>query len=205
MKHFGFLTLVALLLVTGLTQGCKDDTTEVTTAKIFGTITIDNVDVWDTWRDSGEVQLTLFPEFSLDPPAGWGPVPDGFFGPGVPGGTFALGAPFNSQNPIVLEYSAGANQFDYEITLDPMTFSALALGFRHDFVTDPSKRTATLGVHWGNPNAVSHGVVLKVDVGGGQIMTIFDEPAPDTFTVKAGDELELNFRADFAFVEQWFD
>jgi hypothetical protein len=51
---------------------------------------------------------------------------------------------------------------------------------------------------------VSHGVVIKVDVGGGNIVTIFNYPAPTPITVEAGDELEINFRADFAFVEQWY-
>ena len=181
--------------------GCKDE--DPVTGKIYGTITIDNIEVWETWQDSGEVQLTLFPEFSLDPPAGWGEVPDDFFGAGVAGGTYALGAPVNSQNPIVLEYTPGANQFDYEIEMDPGTYSALALGFRHDLITDPSKRTATLGVYWGQPNTVSHGVVIKANIQG-QVVTFFDYPAPAAFTVNAGDRLELDFRADFAFVEAWY-
>ena len=65
---------------------CSD---EVTQEKIYGEIELKNADVWSTWVDSGEVQVTLFPEFSLDPLAGWGEVPDNAFGPGVPGGTFA--------------------------------------------------------------------------------------------------------------------
>lgn len=202
LRSHAFLLALAL---TGLIGFCGCDEDEMpTTATIFGTITIDNVEIWETWQDSGEVQLTIFPEFSLNPPAGWGEVPDDFFGPGVPGGTFALGAPANAQNPIILEYQPGVSQWEFEITLDPGTYSALALGFRHDFVNDPSLRSATLGVHWNNPNEVSHGIVIRVDMGGGQIVPVYNFPAPASFTVNAGDKLDLSFKADFAFVEQWF-
>jgi hypothetical protein len=197
----GLLTIVVL---SSLFMACKDDEVTPTTARIHGVITIDNVEVWDTWKDSGEVQLTIFPEFTLNPPAGWGEVPDDLLGPGVPGGTFAIGAPYNSQNPLVLDYSTGANQFAYEIILDPGTYSALALGFRHDLVMDASRRTATLGVHWGNENTVSHGIVIRVDIGGGMIIPIFDFPAPSEIVLEAGDEVEINFKADFGFVEDWF-
>jgi hypothetical protein len=199
----GLFPILAFALVIAFSS-CNDKDDDPITTKIFGTITIDNIDTWATWVDSGEVQLTIFPEFSLDPPAGWGAVPDGYFGPGVPGGTFALGAPYNAQNPFILEYSPGISGFDYEIEMDPGTYSALAIGFRHDFINDASKRTATLGVYHGKPNEVSHGVVLKVDVGGGMIIPIFDYPAPSTFTINAGDNLELNFRADFDFVNSWY-
>lgn len=197
------ITLLALLPFLAMIS-CKDEGVEPETATISGTITIENADKWATWKDSGEVLLSIFPEFTLNPPAGWGDVPDNFFGQGVPGGRFALGAPSNAQNPIVLTYTPGVTQYNYTMTVDPGTYSALALGFRHDLITDPSKRTATLGVHWNNPNAVSHGVVLKVDVGGGQIVTIFNEPAPTTFTVEKGDNITINFKADFAFVEEWY-
>lgn len=173
-------------------------------ATISGTVTIDHADKWVAWKDSGEVQLVIFPAFSLNPPSGWGDVPDNFFGPGVPGGRFALGAPYNAQNPIVINYTPGIGGFTYEMQVDPGTYSALALGFRHNRITNPSLRTATLGVHWDHPNEVSHGIVLKIDTGGGNIVTLFNEPAPSTFTVEKGDDLRINFKADFAFVEQWF-
>lgn len=185
---------VALVVGALITTGCNDDD-EPLTGTIHGTITIDNAELWASWVDSGEVQLTVFPEYSLDPPAGWGPVPDDFFGPGVPGGTFALGAPANSQNPFILEYMSGVSEYSYEIELDPGTYSALALGFRHDFIQDPSRRSATLGVYWEMPNTVSHGIVIA---------PFFNEPPPESFTISAGDDLELNFKADFAFVETWF-
>lgn len=193
--------IIAIVLLATVFVACKDDEVKPTTATIKGVITIDNTDTWATWQDSGEVQLTIFPAFSLNPPAGWGEVPDNFFGPGVPGGTFALGAPYNAQNPLIATYAAGVTQYSYELTVDPGTYSALALGFRHDRITDPSLRTATLGVHWGNENTVSHGVVIRPFVGGNPI---FNFPAPSAITVEAGDELEINFRADFAFVEDWY-
>jgi hypothetical protein len=71
----------------------------------------------------------------------------------------------------------------------------LAVGFRHDLIADPSLRTATLGVYWDNPNTVSHGIAIA---------PIFNYPAPAIITVEAGDELDLDFRADFAFVNVWF-
>lgn len=187
-----------------LFAACGDDELPPDTALIRGTVTMENIDVWATWQDSGEVQLSIFPEFSLNPPAGWGTIPDGAFGPNTPGGTFAAGAPFNSQNPVVFEYEAGKMEYDFEIEVDPGTYSALALGFRHDFVNDPRLRSATLGVYHNNPNEVSHGVVIKIDVGGGTFFPIFDFPAPVSFTVADGEILELNFRADFDFVNRWY-
>lgn len=197
------ITLLALFPLLTM-MSCKDEPVQPDTATISGTITIQNAQVWDTWKDSGEVQLSIFPAFTLNPPAGWGDIPDNFFGPGVPGGRFAIGAPFNAQNPLVLNYSPGATQYQYTMEVDPGTYSALALGLRHNTITDPSKRTATIGVHWDNPTQVSHGVVIKADVGGGQIVTFFNEPAPSTITVEKGDERTINFTVDFAFVNQWF-
>jgi hypothetical protein len=104
----------------------------------------------------------------------------------------------------VLTYVPGQTEYHYELEVEPGTYSALAIGLRHHTIVDPSLRTATLGVHWGTPAEVSHGIVLKADVGGGQIITIFDEPAPVEITVQRGDEREINFKADFAFVEAWY-
>ncbi len=195
--------LLALMPIAFLAS-CKDDNAHPDTAIIRGTITIDNADLWATWKDSGEVQVTIFPAFSLNPPAGWGDIPADALYPGFPGGRFALGAPYNSQNPVILTYQAGKTQFDYEIEVEPGTYSALAVGFRHARITDPSLKTATLGVAWDHPTEVSHGIVLKVDIGGGQILTLFDDPAPVEITVAGGDEKEINFKADFAFVEAWY-
>lgn len=196
-----FKPIIAIILFATVFAACKDDDVKPTTAKIKGVVTIDSTDVWATWQDSGEVQLTIFPAFSLNPPAGWGEVPDNILGPGVPGGTFPIGAPWNAQNPLIATYQAGVTQYSYELTVDPGTYSALALGFRHDFVNDPTKKTATLGVHWGNENEVSHGIVIRPFIGGDPI---FDFEAPSPITVEAGDELEINFRANFAFVKHWY-
>ena len=59
-------------------------------------------------------------------------------------------------------------------------------------------------MHWGNPSVVSHGIVIKVDIGGGNIITVFDYPAPTTFTLNKGDNVEYNFKADLSFVESWY-
>lgn len=206
MKFLSFalkITLLALLPVFTMTS-CKDDDPTPTTAKISGTITIDSTHLWNTWKDSGEVQLTLFPAFSLNPPAGWGDIPENSLYPGFPGGRFALGAPVNSQNPIIINIVPGQSIYNYELTVDPGTYSALAVGFRHDFVTDPSLRTATLGVHHSNPNVVSSGLVIKIDIGGGTIFTAINDPAPTPITVEAGDEVIINFKADFSFVNEWY-
>ncbi len=206
MKFLSFalkITLLALMPMMVMTSCDKDDP-EPTTATISGTITFEETELWNTWKDSGQIQLTLFPAFSLNPPAGWGDIPENSLFPGFPGGRFALGAPVNAQNPLVINIQPGVTQYNYTLTVDPGTYSALAVGFRHDFVTDPSLRTATLGVHHGDPTTVSSGIVLKIDIGGGNIITAINDPAPSTITVEAGDELTINFKADLGFVEEWF-
>lgn len=207
MFHFRFsslciLGIFTLLLVLG---SCKKDET-VTPAKtaITGSITVENIDTWAEWVDSGEVQVTLFPAFSLDPLAGWGEVPDNFFAPGVPGGTYAVGAPYNSQNPFILEYEAGKMTYSFELDVEAGTYSALAVGFRHDGVADPSLKTATLGVHWENPDSVSHGVVIKINNPAGGVIPVFNFPPPATFIVQEGETKEINFTIDFGFVNQWY-
>lgn len=204
MKVTNFSAGLAILAIaaTMILGACKKD--EPAQTRIHGTITIENADTWATWQDSGEVQLTIFPKFSLDPLAGWGEVPDNFFGPNVLGGTFAVGAPYNSQNPIVLEYKPGQTTYHYELEVEPGTYSALALGFRHNLVTDPSRKTATLGVHWGSADVVSHGVVIRVRVGGGMVIPVFNFPAPTTFDIAEGEDKEINFKADFDFVNTWY-
>jgi len=200
---FSLKLILFALVTTFVIPGCKDDNATPETARIHGTITLENADLWSTWKDSGVVELTIFPAFSLNPPAGWGDIPADALYPGFPGGRFALGAPYNAQNPVVFNYVPGQTQFDYELEVEPGTYSALALGFRHNLITDPSKKSATLGVDWSTPNTVSHGLVIKKDVGGGQIVTFFDDPAPSTITVAKGDNVAINFKADFGFVLVW--
>ncbi len=197
--------MLLLLLPVAMMTSCKDDEPTPDTAIIKGTITIDNAELWATWKDSGVVEVTIFPAFvDAAPPAGagWGPISPNILYPGFPGGTFALGAPSNAQNPVVLTYVPGQSQYNYEIEVDPGTYSALAVGFRHNLITDASKKSATLGVHWNTPATTSHGIVVK-GVVGGQVITYFNDPAPSSITVAKGDKVVLNFRADFAFVNVW--
>jgi len=198
------LLFLAVLLSAGimLLSSCKDD--DPTTAKIHGTIEFENSIIWPLWIDSGEVQVTIFPEFSLDPSAGWGEIPDNHYFPGSVGGFFPVGAPYNSQDPFVLTYNPLSTSYDYELEVEPGIYSVLAVGFRKDDVSDPNRRTAPMGVHWNNPDTKSYGIVLKVDVGGGNIVTIFDDPAPETLDLKAGDDLTINFKADFSIVPAWY-
>lgn len=197
-------SLLVLTLGIVFLTSCGDDELPPNTAIVKGKVIMEDIDVWANWVDSGEVQLTIFPEFNLNPPSGWGEIPDGTFGPGVPGGTFAVGAPFNSQNPIILEYEPGKTEYDYELEVDPGTYSAIAVGFRHSFINDPSRRSATLGVFHNNPGSVSHGIVIKVDVGGGNVVPVYNFPPPSSFTLADGETLEINFKADFGFVNEWY-
>jgi hypothetical protein len=181
-----FKSIAAAVIVISLFAACKDDEVKPDTATIQGTITMENNATWATWQDSGEVQVTIFPEFSLNPLAGWGATPNG---------TFPVGPPYNSQNPVILTYNSASNQYHYEITVDPGTYSALAVGLRHVRDIPADMRTATLGVYWDNPDSVSHGIVIA---------PFFNYAAPQPITVQAGDNVELNFKADFQFVEIWF-
>lgn len=198
---FGLASLLVLGLAIISLTSCKDDKDDVT--RIYGTITMEGLDVWQVWQDSGEVQVTIFPEFSLNPLSGWGAIPDSTFGPGVLGGTFAIGAPYNAQDPVILTFVPGQTEYTYSIDVEPGEYSALAVGFRHDHVNDPSRKTATLGVHWDNPTQVSHGVQIRANIGG-NIVNVLNYPAPVTINIAEGEELEINFKADFGFVEAWY-
>lgn len=178
---------IALVVSVFAFSSCNDDDPVTpTTAKITGVVTIDSIELWETWADSGEIQFTLFPEFSLDPPSGWGETPNG---------TLPIGAPSFF---FTFDVNSGSKEYGFEVSLTdmsgPVEFSAMAVGFRHVLIADPSKRTATLGVHWGNPEEVSHGL---------KILPFFNDPAPSVFTVNPGDELEINFKADLSFVQIW--
>lgn len=181
-----FLGLSVLLLTAVVTlNSCKDD--EPKTTKVYGTITLENADQWAAWQDSGVVEVTIFPAFSLDPLAGWGEV-NGYLTP--------QGAPYNSQDPVVLTYTPGKTQYDYEIEVEPGTYSALGVGFRHNRFTDPTCKTATLGVYYGNENEVSYGIVIP--------NTPINYPAPSAITVKAEEQKEINFKVDMGFISTWF-
>ena len=185
------ITLLSIVMGIALAAfafiGCDDD--KPNKATIHGTITFRNVDVWKAMgtgtkadEDSGEVQVTIFAE-GIWANQGGGVV--------VPGG-----APFNAQNPFILTRVAGDSTYEYEIEVDPGTYSALAVGFRTDRNVASDKKTATLGVYWNMPNQVSHGIAIP--------MSPFNYPAPVAITVAKGDNSELNFVADFGFVNMWF-
>lgn len=201
---FSLKLILLALVATVVMPGCKDDDNpQPDTATIHGTITLQNASLWDTWKDSGDVELSLFPEFvAAAPPAGkgWGDVPRDLLFPGSLEGRFPLSAPTFTDT---VAYASGLTQIHYELIVTPGTYSALAIGFRNNSVSDPSLKTATLGVHWDHPTEVSHGLVLKVDVGGGNIVTVLNEPAPSIITLAKGDNVEINFTADFGFVLQW--
>ena len=198
------MILFAVAVLTVASCNKDDDDTIPPNAAIFtGVITMENIDVWREWQGLGDVHVNVFPEFSIDPPMGWGPVPDGAYAPDFVGGTFAVGLPVS--NPIELDFSEGQTEFGYTFTLNnmegPVTFSALAVAFVHDTITDTQLRTAPLGVWWANRDSVSHGVVIKPAIGADPI---HDYPAPASFTINPGEFLELDFKADFGFVEDWY-
>lgn len=184
-------------------SSCDKHEEEPKKTKIYGTVTVNNINTWSVWKDSGVVELTVFPKFSLNPLAGWGEVPDNFFGPNVLGGTFAVGAPYNAQNPVIFTYQTGKNTFAYEIELEPGNYSALALGFRHNRITNPNLKTATLGVHYNKPTEVSHGIIIKVKAGPSTVK-VFDYLPPVSFDIAEGEQKEINFTADFDFVKKWY-
>lgn len=168
--------------------GCDDDKPD--TATIHGTITFKNVDVWKASgtgtkadEDSGLVEVTIF-EDSVWIEAGGVRTPQG--------------APYNAQNPVILTRVAGDSTYEYSIKVEPGTYSALAVGFRTNRNVPADKKTATLGVYWNNPNQVSSGLLLPFPP-----LNLTD-PAPVAITVEKGDNLELNFVANFGFVNQWF-
>jgi len=200
---FSLKLILLVLVATFVIPSCKDDDdAKPDTATIHGTITLQNASLWDTWKDSGDVELSLFPEFvQAAPPTGqgWGYIPAGLLYPGSLEGMYPLSAPSFTDT---VTYASGTTQIHYEIEVSPGIYSALAIGFRHDLVSNPSKKTATLGVAWNNPTEVSHGLLLKVDAGG-QIITIIDDPAPAVLTLAKGDNVEINFTADFGFVLTW--
>jgi hypothetical protein len=76
---FSLKLILFALVATFVVPGCKDDDdAKPDTATIHGTITLQNASLWDTWKDSGDVELSLFSEFVLALPPdgkGWGYIP----------------------------------------------------------------------------------------------------------------------------------
>jgi len=168
---------IFLVVAIGVVLTSYDDNKTPSYAVIRGTVTFDNVNLWSIWQDSGDVEITIFPD------SAWA---------STPGGTFPIAAPVYVDTLIP---NVALSTYPYELQVEPGTYSALAVGFRHNLVTDPSKRTATLGVYWGMPDSVSHGIII--------LGTPFNYPLPSSFTVQAGDELNIDFKADLAFVTVW--
>jgi hypothetical protein len=115
-----------------------------------------------------------------------------------------INAPFNAQNPSVLTrifagaYAGVGGDSTYEYTIEglaPGTYSCLAVGFRTNRSYNSTKKTATLGVYWNNPNNVSSGLYIP---------SALNDPAPSTITVAKGDNVQLDFKADVGFVNTWF-
>lgn len=184
------ITLLSILMGVALAAlaftGCDDD--KPNTATIHGTITFRNVDVWKAKytytkadEDSGEVQVTIFAD------GVWTDVGGGMIVPG--------GAPFNALNPFILTRVDGDSTYEYEIEVDPGTYSALAVGFRTNRNVSANNKTATLGVYWNHPDSISHGIVIP---------PYYNYPIPAAITVEKGDDVQLNFKADFGFVNSWF-
>ena len=201
---FSLKLILLALVATVVMPGCKDDDDDKpNSATIYGEITLQNASLWDTWKDSGDVELSLFGEFVAAAPPngkGWGYIPADLLYPGAPDGMFPLSAPSFTDT---VAYAAGETHIHYELEVTPGTYSALAIGFRNNSVSNPSTKTATLGVEWDHPTEVSHGILLKVGPPGGPCVTILDEPAPSVITLEKGDNVEINFTADFGFVEVW--
>ncbi|MBL7993883.1 hypothetical protein JNM05_00785 [bacterium] len=185
------ITFLSIVMGTALAifafTGCDDSKPD--TATIHGTITFRNVDVWKASGtgtkadvDSGEVQVTIFGDGI------WADQGGGYVVPG--------GAPFNAQNPLILTRVASDSTYEYSLEVDPGTYSALAVGFRTNRNVSADMKTATLGVYWNMPNQVSHGITIP--------MSPFNYPAPVAITVAKGDDVALNFVADFGFVNMWF-
>lgn len=187
------LFLLGFFAIIVMASGCDDDKTP-DYAVIRGTITFENVDEWATWQDSGQVDVGIWPAYNLATPStssGWGAYPANFYFPGSAAGLAPLNVPaFDS----VLARNGSSTTYDYSFRVEPGTYSAVAVGFRHSRITDPSTRTASLGVHWGMPDSVSHGIVVGP----------FNYPGPTAVTVEAGDVVDLDFKADFGFVNVWF-
>lgn len=183
-------TFLSIVMGTALAifafTGCDDS--KPNTATIHGTITFKNLYTWTqsgtvSSADSGEVQVVIFPD------SGWA---------SGTGGTFARVAPFNANDPVILTINPLDSTYEYSIEVEPGTYSALAVGYRtnRNYSSASGKKTATLGVHWDHPDSVSYGFTFTGVPG---------YPAPAPITVLKGDDVEINFRADYKFAATWFN
>jgi hypothetical protein len=179
-RIFKNLQVICSLIVSvlWLSIGCNSDNgTSSEFASVSGTITFDNVAIWP---DSGEVQVTIWPQ------GVWTA-----FGP--------MGPPQNPNNPLVLTKVAGQAQYSYTIDgLPEGEYSAIAVGWRHPNESLPAaQRSAVLGVYLNNPNIVSTGLSIP--------QTPFQDPLPVAITLQKGENRTgLNIRADFAKIQLFF-
>lgn len=166
----GWLFLVAL--------GCDGDNgVSSEFATISGTVTFENVTLWP---DSGEVQITIWPQ------GVWTA-----FGP--------MGPPQNPNNPITLTKNNNQSRYDYQIDgLPKGEYSAIAVGWRHPDETLPAEqRSAVLGVYLDDSNTVSVGLVIP--------NTPFQGPLPAVFTLEKGqNRTGMDIKADFANIQLFF-
>lgn len=184
------ITLLSIVMGIALAAfafiGCDDD--KPNTATIHGTITFKNLYTWAqsgtvSSADSGVVEVVIFGD------SVWA---------ASPGGTFAQGAPYNANDPVILTINPSDSTYEYSIEVEPGTYSALAVGYRtnRSYSSASGKKTATLGVHWDHPDSVSYGFTFTGVPG---------YPAPVPITVSKGDNVEINFRADYKFAATWLN
>lgn len=185
------ITLLSIVMGIALAvfafTGCDDS--KPNTATIHGTITFENLNTWTqsglvSSADSGIVEVVIFPD------SGWA---------SGTGGTFARVAPFNANDPVILNIDSSISTYEYSIEVEPGTYSALAVGYRTNraYSSASGKKTATLGVHWEHPDSVSYGFTFSPGPPG--------YPAPSPITVAKGDHVEINFKANYGFIGTWFN
>ncbi len=172
---YGTLLIALLAVVSFACDSADINSSEFAT--VSGTITFKNV---ASWPDSGEVQVTVFPENVWTQ-----------FG--------AMGPPQNPNDPVILTKTANT---EYAFTIEGLpggNYSALAVGWRRPNAQNypAEKRTATLGVYWLNSDSVSVGLNIPGSP--------FNDPAPAVIAVTKGQVVkDLNFAADFAYVRFLF-
>ncbi len=177
-KNLPFV-IAAIVPVLLLSIGCNNDNGASSEfASVSGTITFDNVALWP---DSGEVQVTIWPQ---DVWTQCGP----------------MGPPQNPNNPLVLTKVAGQTQYSYTIDgLPEGEYSAIAVGWRHPDESLPDeRRSAVLGVYLNNPNTASTGLNCPPNIP-------LQDPLPVVVTLQRGENRTgLDIRADFAKIQLFF-
>jgi hypothetical protein len=180
-RVFKNLQVICALIVSviWLSIGCNSDNgTSSEFASVSGTITFDNVALWP---DSGEVQVTIWPQ-------------------GVWTQCGPTGPPQNPNNPLVLTKVTAQTQYSYIIDgLPEGEYSAIAVGWRHPNENLPAeRRTAVLGVYINNLNTASTGLNCPPNIP-------LQDLLPIVITLRKGENRNgLNIRADFAKIQLFF-